>query len=45
MQIERVEVGTLTYTVVEREAKVKKANGTELILKKGKLYSLQWEIF
>lgn len=36
MQIERVEAGTLTYTVVEGEAKVTKANGTELILTKGK---------
>jgi quercetin dioxygenase-like cupin family protein len=36
MQIERVEAGILTYTVVEGEAKVTKANGTELILAKGK---------
>jgi quercetin dioxygenase-like cupin family protein len=36
MQIERVEAGTLTYTVVEGEAKATKANGTELILTKGK---------
>jgi quercetin dioxygenase-like cupin family protein len=36
MQINRVEAGTLTYTVVQGEAKVTKANGTELILKKGK---------
>ncbi len=36
MQIERVEAGTLTYTVVEGEAKVTPANGTELILTKGK---------
>ncbi|MBE9210842.1 cupin domain-containing protein [Nostoc sp. LEGE 06077] len=35
MQIERVEAGTLTYTVVEGEAIVTKANGTKLILKKG----------
>ncbi len=36
MQIERVEAGTLTYTVVEGEAKVTKANGTQLILQKEK---------
>lgn len=36
MQIERVESGTLTYTVVDGEAKITKANGTEVILKKGK---------
>ncbi|MBR8838820.1 MAG: cupin domain-containing protein [Stigonema ocellatum SAG 48.90 = DSM 106950] len=36
MQIQRVEAGTLTYTVVEGEAKLTKANGTELILTKGK---------
>ncbi|WP_375506449.1 cupin domain-containing protein [uncultured Nostoc sp.] len=40
MQIERVEAGTLTYTVVQGEAKVTKANGTELILKKGKTIQL-----
>ena len=40
MQIERVEVGTLTYTVVEGEAKVTKANGTDLILQKGKTIQL-----
>ncbi|MEH2025388.1 cupin domain-containing protein [Nostoc sp.] len=40
MQIERVEAGTLTYTVVEGEAKVTKANGTELILQKGKTIQL-----
>ncbi|MBD2732280.1 cupin domain-containing protein [Nostoc sp. FACHB-892] len=40
MQIERVEAGTLTYTVVEGEAKVTKANGTELILQKGKTTQL-----
>jgi quercetin dioxygenase-like cupin family protein len=40
MQIEQVEAGTLTYTVVEGEAKVTKANGTELILKKGKTIEL-----
>lgn len=40
MQIERVEAGTLTYTVVEGEAKVTKANGTELIIKKGKTIQL-----
>lgn len=32
MQIERVEAGTLTYTVVKGEAKVTKANRTELVL-------------
>lgn len=40
MQIERVEAGTLTYAVVEGEAKVTKANGTELILTKGKTIQL-----
>ncbi|MEH2236999.1 cupin domain-containing protein [Nostoc sp.] len=40
MQIERVEAGTLTYTVVEGEAKVTKANGTELILQKEKTIQL-----
>ncbi len=40
MQIERVEAGTLTYIVVEGEAKVTKANGTELILTKGKTIQL-----
>jgi quercetin dioxygenase-like cupin family protein len=40
MQIEQVEAGILTYTVVEGEAKVTKANGTELILKKGKTIQL-----
>ncbi|WP_445633406.1 Cupin type-2 domain-containing protein [Nostoc sp. DSM 114161] len=40
MQIERVEAGTLTYTVVEGEAKVTKADSTELILKKGKTLQL-----
>jgi quercetin dioxygenase-like cupin family protein len=34
MQIERVEAGTLTYTVVQGEAKVTKANGTQVILQK-----------
>jgi quercetin dioxygenase-like cupin family protein len=41
MQIERVEAGTLTYTVVQGEAKVTKANGTELILKAGKTIQLR----
>ena len=36
IQISRVEAGTLIFTVVEGEAKVTKANGTELILSKGK---------
>ena len=40
MQIERVEAGTLTYTVVEGEAKITKANGTELILQQGKTIQL-----
>ncbi len=40
MQIERVEAGTLTYTVVEGEAKVTKANGIEMILQKGKTIQL-----
>jgi quercetin dioxygenase-like cupin family protein len=40
MQIERVEAGTLTYTVVEGEAKVTKPNGTELILQAGKTIQL-----
>ncbi|MDZ8257777.1 cupin domain-containing protein [Nostoc sp. ChiQUE01b] len=40
MQIEQVEAGTLTYTVVEGEAKVTKANGTGLILQKGKTMQL-----
>lgn len=40
MQIEQVETGTLTYSVVEGEAKVKKANGTELILQRGKTIQL-----
>ncbi|OKH49261.1 cupin [Calothrix sp. HK-06] len=40
MQIERVEAGTLTYTVVEGEAKVTKGNGTQLNLPKGKTIQL-----
>src|SRR5919199_1634807 len=40
MQIERIEAGTLTYTVVQGEAKVQKANGTEMILQKGKTIQL-----
>lgn len=40
MQIERVEKGTLTYTVVEGEAKVTKADGTELTLSKGQTIRL-----
>ena len=40
MQIERVEAGTLTYTVVQGEAKVTKANGTEVILQKGRSIKL-----
>ncbi|MBW4565490.1 MAG: cupin domain-containing protein [Mojavia pulchra JT2-VF2] len=40
MQIERVEAGTLTYTVVQGEAKVTKANGSQLILKTGKTIHL-----
>ncbi|BCL34055.1 cupin domain-containing protein [Nostoc sp. MS1] len=40
MQIVRVEAGTLAYTVVEGEAQVTKANGTKLILKKGKTTQL-----
>ncbi len=36
MQINRVEAGTLTFTVVEGEAKITKANGKKLILPKGK---------
>ena len=40
MQIERVEAGTLTYTVVQGEAKVTKANGTQLILQKGNTLQL-----
>ncbi|MEH2008890.1 cupin domain-containing protein [Nostoc sp.] len=40
MQIGRVEAGTLTFTVVKGEAKVTKANGTELILQKGKTIQL-----
>ncbi|MCW5315491.1 cupin domain-containing protein [Nostoc sp. KVJ3] len=40
IQIERVEVGTLTYTVIEGEAKVTKANGTKLIIKKGETIQL-----
>ncbi len=40
MQIERVEAGTLTYTVVKGEAKITKANGTELILQQGKTIEL-----
>jgi quercetin dioxygenase-like cupin family protein len=40
MQIERVEAGTLTYTVVQGEAKVTKANGTQLILQNGKTIQL-----
>jgi quercetin dioxygenase-like cupin family protein len=40
MQIERVEAGTLTYTVIQGEAKVTKANGTEVILQKGRSIKL-----
>ncbi|KAF3883835.1 MULTISPECIES: cupin domain-containing protein [Nostocales] len=40
MQIERVEAGTLTYTVVQGEARVTKANGTKLLLQKGKTIQL-----
>ncbi|MDF5733376.1 MAG: cupin domain-containing protein [Rhizonema sp. PD38] len=40
MQIERVEAGTLTYTVVLGEAKVTKANGTQLILQQSKTIQL-----
>ncbi len=40
MQINRVEAGTLIFTVVEGEAKVTKANGTKLILTKGKTIQL-----
>ncbi|HEY9610071.1 cupin domain-containing protein [Allocoleopsis sp.] len=40
MQIQRVEAGTLTYTVVKGEAKVTKANRTELILQAGKTIEL-----
>jgi quercetin dioxygenase-like cupin family protein len=40
MQIERVEAGTLTYTVVQGEAKVTRANGTQLILQQGKTIQL-----
>ncbi|HBB33875.1 MAG TPA: cupin domain-containing protein [Cyanobacteria bacterium UBA8803] len=40
MQIERVEAGTLTYKVLEGEAKITKANGTELILQAGETIQL-----
>ncbi len=40
MQVVHVEAGTLTFTVVEGEAKVTKPNSTELILKKGKTIQL-----
>ncbi|MEH1890307.1 MAG: cupin domain-containing protein [Nostoc sp.] len=40
MQIGQVEAGTLTFTVLEGKAKVTKANGTELILQKGKTIQL-----
>jgi quercetin dioxygenase-like cupin family protein len=40
MQIERVEAGTLTYTVVEGTAQVTKADGRELILQKGETIEL-----
>ena len=40
MQIERVEAGTLTYTVVKGEAKVTKSNRTELIVQQGKTIQL-----
>jgi quercetin dioxygenase-like cupin family protein len=40
MQIERVEAGTLTYTVVEGQAKVTKADGTELVIEKGETIQL-----
>jgi len=40
IQIERVEAGTLTYTVVKGEAKVTKANRTELILQAGETIQL-----
>lgn len=35
MQIERVEFGTLTYTVVKGTAKITRADGTEEILRAG----------
>ncbi|MCC5639708.1 cupin domain-containing protein [Nostoc sp. CHAB 5844] len=40
MQIEKVEAGTLTYTVVKGEAKVTKADSTELVLQQGQTTKL-----
>jgi quercetin dioxygenase-like cupin family protein len=40
MQIERVEAGTLTYTVVKGEAKVTKAKRTELVVQAGQTIQL-----
>nr|WP_293113220.1 cupin domain-containing protein [Moorena sp. SIO4G3] len=40
MQIGVIEAGTLTFTVVKGEAKVRKANGTELILQPGQTTQL-----
>lgn len=40
MQIVQIESGTLTYTVVEGEAKVTRADGTELMLKTGETSQL-----
>lgn len=40
MQIVRVESGTLTYTVVEGEAKITQADGTELMLQTGETAQL-----
>ncbi|NEO67628.1 MAG: cupin domain-containing protein [Moorea sp. SIO4G2] len=40
MQIALVEAGTLTFTVVKGEAKVRKANGTELIMQAGQTTQL-----
>ena len=35
MQIGRIEFGTLTYTIIEGSAKIKRANGTEEIVQAG----------
>jgi len=41
MQIERVMAGTLTYTVVSGEARVTRADGSELLLEAGKTTELK----
>lgn len=40
MQIVQIESGTLSYTVVEGEAKIRKADGTELVMQPGETLQL-----